>query len=243
MPKIRKPVNSKLYTERLKTIRPFVDFNYNLNKPLSRADKAKINKYYKAVDSHKGDKFYRVNVRHAGERANKIAQLQKLEGEKLPGLKGAFLSGPEGATVEWHVDTPTIITPHIRRDFVPFNPKRLAANPDKEIDSAMLGVLGTQFTIAAGPEDGYQIPHGMIRSSINGRVKRLMARYDGVTILPGRTAERAHNQNWRNWLTGVHVYNFENQWDAVNYAKEKNAAIARKQYAGYKRGRNRKRRR
>ena len=231
----------------MKDIRPFVTFDYNLRKPLSEAAKRKIAKYHSQIEKLNvpGREFYKVNVRHAGERAGKIKSLQRVgQEEYLPELKGAFIPKGEGPVeVKWRGNRPIIETEYIRHQFFPFNPRKLAKDADKEINAAILDDTAKQYTIAAGDNE---IPHTMIRSSVNKHVKELMAKYDGVTVLPGRTKQRAKNQNWRNWLSGVHAYNFTSQGDYKEYQRERQSfkeKTKRDRAAARKRARDRGRKR
>jgi hypothetical protein len=50
-----------IHAQRLKAIRPFIDFNYDLRKPLSKYQKAKIKTYYDEIDqlTARPNKVYR----------------------------------------------------------------------------------------------------------------------------------------------------------------------------------------
>lgn len=222
MPSKRRKVNG-IAAERLKAIRPYVSFDYDLRKPLTRAQKRRIKEYHDEISglTNRPYQVYRPRRADHLEQAQHFAQHEK----RLPALKVAFLpsNGTDHITLSFGKNGPIARTKYVTTNYVAFNKDALIVNADDEVNRKLLNVNAQQFTIAAGK---YEIPRGMIRATVNAEVKRLMARYDGVNnAYRAQTARRRSNQYWGNWLHGVRVYQYQSQGDLNEYFRDKKAAI------------------
>jgi hypothetical protein len=127
---------NKIHAQRLKAIRPFIDFNYDLRKPLSKYQKAKIKTYYDEIDQLTARPYHAYRPRKS-ERLKKAQQFAQHE-KQLKGLKVAFIptNGIEKPKITFNKAGDLIAeTKHVRTEFIPFDPELLIDSPRRICES------------------------------------------------------------------------------------------------------------
>jgi hypothetical protein len=206
--------NTRQYREKMKAIRPYVDFNYSLNQPLHSSQKAKINRYFEAFSElqSRTNKVYRPRKKANLKSAQEFGQN---EFEQLPGFKVAFLDNNEANPIERIRFTQrgiSVTRKYFREELLRFNPRALAQDTDKEI-ARVLALSPGAFTyrIAAGkfvisqPRRDWQLPDS---------IKKLMLRYGmDPSARKHKNDKAAKNHYWANWLIGIRPMYPQNQDD------------------------------
>lgn len=222
MARKRQPVN-KEWSRKLKAIRSFVDFNYDLRKPLHAASKAKIDRYFDAINAVQArpNKVYRSKNK---KRVREVQEFGRNGFENLPGVKVAFYESSEANPVKIRFDEKGLKAHGEFFDirYVPFDRMGLVRNADKEIERALAddGTKGAQwFRIAVGKDGQYSIASPRKRANVKRFTKQLMAKYvqfdeDGKEL----------NNYWGNWLHGLLPMTARNQTE-VNTFLRKEAKI------------------
>jgi hypothetical protein len=216
MPGKRRTVNG-VHGDRLKEIRKFVTFDYDLRKPLTNSQKRKVKKYHDEIRALTNRPFqiYRArNPDHLHE-----AQLWANNGRNLPGIKVAFIptDGKNRVRLEFGADGVTAVTKHVRTKKVPLSIAGLLRDPIAHVNSRIAGHVATQFTIRA---DVYEIPSPYLPETVAAAVARLVAKYGEANGL-----DDDDNHYFGHWLHGLNAYTFENQNDLQDYLIEKQKAI------------------
>ena len=187
------------------------------------AQKAKVTKYWNALN----DLTARSNYVFRGRNKEhlRIAQEVAQHPPKMPAFKVAFIpftppKGEPGFVPELKFTKGTVIvkSQHHTRRYIPFDKEALVENPDAEIKRAISEAGNAKiFTIQAGM---YEISTASDKGMIGEHVKRLMAKYDGVTTLTGdkkKDDPAAHDH--RRWLNGIIGYKFAPGGGADNVAR------------------------
>lgn len=210
-----------LHARRMKAIRPYVNFNFNLNQPLSDAAKKKIKKYYDLVDSLKARPHivYRPRKRDRLKAAQEFAQHEHI----LPGLRAAFIPVANPATAKLKVSRGKRIRFKVResrgieRISIPLRQRELVRDPQREIKRALATEpRATHFAVQAGK---YEISQALSREKVAPRVIQLMERYSPG----GARFKRSRNSSnhWQEWLHGINAYYFPDQEPAGMYMQRK----------------------
>lgn len=209
---------NKEYSDKLKKIRPFVDFNYDLRKPLSSASKGKINRYHDYINSQlrretAGMKVYRPRSKKHLDAANKAAGAPP----NLKGLKVSFLNtGGQDVKIKFAKNGDMILkTKHVDTQFIDLDPEKLVGDDAQDYIKAELKKRRKfrAYSIKYGEFDAPSMP----RDDIPDEVAKLAARYDV-----------AGNHNYRKWLTGVTGLSFKNQSDQFDFAKARREAVIKR---------------
>lgn len=213
MPKsTRAKIAKQLHSERLKQIRPYVDFNYDLRKPLSRAAKRKIKLYSDEVSALTNRPYQVYRPRRADhlEEAQEYAQHEK----RLPGLKVAFVptDGKRKLKIKYTAkgivaSGENVDTAHIR-----LSVSGLLRDAVAHVESRIKSYPQQSFAIQAGR---YEIPASFSRSRIAAGVARFVAKY----------SERDKNNYFGNWLKGINAYSFKGQENLQGYLNAKQKVI------------------
>lgn len=203
--------NSKsIHAQRLKAIRPYINFNYDLRKPLSSYQKSKIKKYFDEVDALTARPFhvYRPRKKERLKKAQEFGQHEK----QLPGLKVAFIPSNGKDKPKIHFNSAGDIvatTEHITTRVLSLDTFELIKDPVGHVKSVIAkDKKAKRFTVLCGR---YEIPVSQSRATIPEFVARLTARYDN---------EAANNYHG-NWLHGLAGHHFNNQADFQEYFNEK----------------------
>jgi len=216
----------KSYKEKLKDLRGFVDFDYDLRKPLSPYQKRKISRYHAALAELKARPNYVYRPRRADhlEKAQSFAQHPKgfkfrvafipTAGDEIPEIR----FGKRGAI---SVKTGK---KRVRSGFIEFDEDELLADPGEHVRALIKEEApGAEwFSIGAGV---FEIRRAIKRPFIAREVERLAAAYSGEKpqSAPGE------NHFFGNWMTGLRVYDFKNQADAGEYMLAKTRAARAEQ--------------
>lgn len=218
MPNNKAKLKSKrLHAQRLKEIRRFVDFDYDLRKPLTESAKRKIKKYHdeiQALTNRPYQVFRPRQARHLRE-AQEFAQHEKL----LPGLKVAFVPTDGTNRVKLRFTKKGVVgqTKHVTIRDVKLSVAQLLINPEKHVNERIQGNPAKQFTVQAGR---YEIPQPYLPSTIGKAVARLVSRYGQAGgVNPD------NNHYFGRWLHGLKAYEFEAQAGLQEYLIEKQNAI------------------
>jgi hypothetical protein len=225
-----KTQGQQLAAQRLKEIRRFVSFDYDLRKPLSKYAQRKIKAYHDEITALTNRPYQVYRPRRADHlaEAQEFAQHEK----RLPGLRVAFLptDGTNKVTLRFTAKGVVSKTKHVTISDVRLSVAQLLINPEKHVNERIQGNPAKQFTVQAGR---YEIPQPYLPSTIGKAVARLVSRYSesgGVS--------RDDNHYFGRWLHGLKAYEFEAQAGLQEYLIEKQKAIK----AGKKARKRRKRR-
>jgi len=207
-----------IHAQRLKQIRKFVDFDFDLRKPLSKYQKAKIKKYHHEIDALPSRPYhaYRSKDKKRLQRAQEFAQHEK----RLPGLKVAFIPTDGEHRPKIRVNKKgeiTATTDHVITRGLELDTFELLENPVEHVNAVIAGHPDAKsFTVKAGR---FEIPQPHSRATIANYVARLTARY---------YAGAGHHYHG-NWLHGLSSHQFKNQADFNDYNKTKNANKKKRQ--------------
>ena len=217
---------NNIHAQRLKAIRPFVSFDFDLRRELTPYQKSKIKTYYEEIKQLTARPYYvyRPRIKSHLKKAQKYAQHEK----PLRDLKVAFIptNGSDKPEISFNKNGDIIVKfRDMRVDFIAFDPVALAENPEHHAQELIADANAKRFIILAGK---YEIPHSYSKSRVPSAVAKLAGRYSNPLL----------NNYFGNWLVGLAAYNFNNQADFNEYARAKNAAKKRHK----KERKNRKRR-
>jgi len=208
-----KPNKNAIHAQRLKEIRRFVDFDYDLRKPLSKAAKRKIKEYHDEITAltNRPYQVYRPKRRDHLHEAQEFAQ----HGKRLPGLKVAFLPVDGSNKVKLRFTKHGVVgkTKHVVITDVKLSVSQLLINPEKHVNERIAGNPAKQFTVQAGR---YEIPSPYLPSTIGKAVARLVSRYGAESGY-----DEDNNHYFGRWLHGLKAYEFEQQAGLQEYLIEK----------------------
>lgn len=205
-----------VYSQRLKDIRPFINFNYDLRKPLTAHQKRRINEYYNEIQAltHRPYQVYKPRRKDHLKTAQKFAQHEK----KLPGLKVAFIptNGDEKTKIEFTKKGQLIAkTKHVRTEHIDLDEDALLEDAFAHVNKRIKKYKSAKrFTILAGK---YEIPRTYSREKIAEGVNHFVAKYSDDTA----------NNYFGNWLHGLAAHHFKEQAELDEYMKAKDAARAK----------------
>lgn len=202
----------------LKDIRPFVSFNFNLNRKLTTAQKSKITRYhsilYGKLDSVKetgGKNFSQglLNRSHILYRprnpTRKKKALEIANAKGFPDLKAIPILSPAHEKQRVHFDrfgNLTLKGATVDKVFELFNKKSLIKNPEKEVNRITNKYPSVKsWRIQNGKNE---ISPGVERESIASEVILLMNTYD----------------NFDKWLDGLVGNTFNNQMKFNDYLNQ-----------------------
>jgi len=222
VPKHNKGIN---YSQRLKAIRPFVDFNYDLRRPLSSAAKAKISRYYDYIE--------KLTVRpHQIYRARSAKNLRAVQryaqhDTKHKAIKVAFVPNDGTGRVKVRVSKKGQVSGksgHLRFFNIAFDAKKLAEQGREYVERKIKnGPVAKRYSIQAGEFEvasTYLPPGQGAGGDIVTQVLRHMERYGADKFDP----ENPSSHYFGNWLFGVNGYNFAAQAELSQYREAKRQA-------------------
>lgn len=218
MAKSRRPVNGD-YSAKLRAIRRYVDFDYDLRKPLAPSQKRKIARYAEALReiSARSNKVYRSqDIR----RVREVQKLSRNEFENLPGFRVAFVESPEANPVKVRLTKkgkPRLVAQFFEMGFIPFNPRGLAESPEDETKRAMSQSPSKFFRVSTGK---FSIATAFDRNILPGEVAKLVSRYDVDAKDPTKLAGgKSLNHHYSRWLNGVISLEVKNQSDLEDFLR------------------------
>ena len=209
------PKNNKLngiHAQRLKTIRPYINFDYDLRKPLTEYQKRKIRKYWNEIEALTARPFhvYRPRTKKHLKKAQEYAQHET----HLPGLKVAFIptSGKKPRIRFNKGGNIVVSTDHVTTRILKLDTKKLIEDPVGHVNQVVeRDPVAKRFSILCGR---YEIANSYDRATVGLTVARLTARYDNTD---------ANNFHGR-WLHGLAAHHFTEQADFNEYHAAKNKA-------------------
>lgn len=201
-----------IHAQRLKAIRSFVNFDYDLRKPLTSSQKRTIKKYHDAIDKlqSRPNKIYRPRNTANKKESQRFAQHPK----GLGGIKVAFIpTANEKAKVTFGKDGRLILkTDHVATQDIIFDPVNLIQNPNHEVNKALQEhPKAKTFTIKA---DEHEIPISYTKETFARGVIKLMDKYSNAEA----------NNYFGNWLFGAKAHYFTRQADFAEFQKNKDKA-------------------
>jgi hypothetical protein len=199
------------YRKRLKTLRPYVNFNYDLRKKLSSGAKRKINRYYNAY-TRLTDKTRNATVYRPRRKDHlKKAQFKAGHNPALTEFKVAFLPSSPGETphIRWSKTGDIIVSSDfVSEKYIPFNVHALIADPEKELKRAIKKLGNVQiYNFQAGD-------HEITSMSI---VDAEAAVYAGMELINDDRYSSETHHFYGDWMHGIKGYNLKNQRSAVEY--------------------------
>lgn len=210
-------MKNKIHIDRLKAIRPFVEFNYNINSikkgNLSAYDKRKIKEYYDAISAATAQPNYAYKPRN---KAHRKAALEYANQADLKQLKTVFIPVPrQGMKPELKFTKNGLVTKtgFVETRQISFNKFALIKDRQKEVKRVLekFPEKYRRFTIQCGQ---YEYLAAAVRSRVDSEVARLMERY----------GNEDKNNYFGNWLNGLYGYEFINQSTEGAYFAAKSRA-------------------
>lgn len=230
MPDNKAKVKAKLAKQRLKEIRKFVDFDYDLRKPLTPYAQRKIKKYHDEISALTNRPYQVYRPRRADHRlqAQRFAQHET----HLPGLKVAFIptDGINPVRLKFGKSGVIAKTKHVQWEVIQLSQAGLLKDAAAEVEKRIRHRKESQFTINAGK---YEIPQPYIKESLPGAVAQLVMKYGDE----GGVDEDA-NHHWSHWLDSVKAYKFDKQAGVSEFLRDKAKSIKKgklARLAAYKR--------
>lgn len=209
---------NKRYVDKLKSIRPFVDFNYNINlikkDQISKYDKAKINKYFRLVEELKATVTYDYRPRRKDHRKAALASRGISGFTELKVVPIVVTNPNEKPKIKFNKKGELITkTLNVNVISLLFNKSKLIKNTDNHIKETINKAPKDfkRFTVMAGVNEITGTwPKGEL---LEKEIKRLMNQYSVTT----------KNNYFGNWMYGIKAYQFVNQKnekDFLNRQKE-----------------------
>ena len=189
-----------IHAQRMQSIKQFVDFDFDLKKPLSEYQKAKIRKYHHEIDALTARPYhaYKSKDKKRLHRAQEFAQHEK----RLPGLKVAFIPTDGEHRPKIRVSKSgeiTATTEHVITRGLELDTFELLENPVAHVNAVIAEHPDAKaFTVKAGR---FEIPQPHSRATIANYVARLTTEYHA-----GKG-----NHYHANWLHGLSSHQFKNQ--------------------------------
>lgn len=228
--------NSKngIHAQRLKAIRSFVSFDYDLRHKLTSYQKRKIKTYHDEILALTQRPYYvyRPRTKKHLKAAQEFAQHEK----QLPQLKVALIptDGKTKPKITFNKRGELISdTEHVRTRFIAFDPDELVANRD-DIESYVTRVIendhtSKSFTILAGR---YEITNSYSKEVVGRWCAKYATKYDNPD----------NNNYFGNWMIGLNGHSYKRQSDFLDYKDDRDQA-RRKLKAERKRKRDKLRKR
>lgn len=245
-----KPKGKIDYSYRMRAIRPYVDFNYDLRRPLSSAAKAKITRYYEYIQklTVRPHQVYRSS----NDKNLKAVQRFSQHDTKHPALKVAFVPNAGVERMSLTVTKDGKVrgkTGNIRVYEIPLDVELIAGlvAEDQEQDDPEVNSVREylQEIIDTGPEvqryviqaGEFEFPGAFAKQFIVDEMLRVMNNYSADKFNP----EKKSSHYFGNWMHGLNGYRFRNQAELGEY-REAKRQMAKKAARNYVR-QNRKEKR
>ncbi len=213
------------YGQRLKAIRPFVDFDYDLRKPLSSAAKAQISAYYGYIQklTVRQHQIYRSND---PKKLRAVQRFAQHDPHRFRKLKVAFVPNAGDERMRITIDKDGRVrgkTRHIGQVEIPLDKYELieadeegraAEYVEDAIDAAP---SAKRYVVQAGE---FEVPTAHLRTTVTRYVVDLMSRYSADNY----DKDDKNSHFYGNWMFGITGYNFDDQKDMESYRAEKRRA-------------------
>lgn len=220
VPKLtQKEKGFKLFKSRVKSIRSFVDFDYDLRKAPTKAQKAKVKRYSDEIAKLRNRPYqvYRPRIKSRLRPVQQFAQ----QDTSLPGIKVAFVpTAGKRQKIRFNKRGITAVAEHVRITSVTLSIRGLAGDTGGYVARRIADIEASHFTIQAG---AFEIPIPYLPESVPVAVTALVERYGGNGEVPDK--EERENHHWANWLFGLKSYTAENQEDVTAYLMDKREQI------------------
>lgn len=212
------------YTQRLKAIRPFVDFDYDLRRPLSSAAKTQISRYYGYIQklTVRQHQVYRSNN---PDNLRAVQRFAQHDPNRYQRLKVAFVPNAGDERMRLYIDKHGRVhgkTSTIAQIEIPFDPLELAAHADGDegelldyIDSVIDAAPPAKTYVVQAGE--FEVPSARHRNFITEYVADLMSRYGADKF----NEDDKNSHYFGNWMFGLTGYNFTAQADFDEYRAAK----------------------
>ena len=205
--------SKSLHAQRMKEIRSFVNFDFDLRKELTPYQKSKIKKYHDEITALTARPYqvYRSKDKTRLSKVQKFAQHEK----QLAGLKVAFVptNGKDKAVIKISKKGQvTASTHHITTRLLELDTDELLNDPKAHVNKVITrDKAAKRFSVLAGR---YEIPVTLDRGLVAEYVANLTAKY----------SNDAANNYHGNWLHGLAAHHYKNQDDFSDYMREKQKA-------------------
>jgi len=210
---LKKHYNTKngIHGERLKKIRSYIDFDYDLRQELTGYQKRKIKTYYDEIYALKARPHHVYRPHSKKKNRLKAAQELAQHEKRLPGLKVAFVptNGKDKPKIRFNkAGEIQSETEHIHTRLLKVDTKKLVSDPEGYSAKLIAKDRGKMFTVLAGR---YEIPMAKSKKALPEFVAQLAMKY----------ADTEKNNHVSNWLHGIAAHTFKNQKHFMEYQKEK----------------------
>jgi len=125
------------YIKRMKIIRPFARFNYDLRRPLSPGQKSAITRVFKQVFRYRDKRFVRIN-RKRGESIksyrSRLQSVKRVFGQGDAYYNGVFTDLPKKASVRLVRGILKVYTKNFVESYVPADYDLLVESPEDEVN-------------------------------------------------------------------------------------------------------------
>lgn len=183
--------NNNDYRRKMKELRRYVSFNYDLRKPLHSSQKAKINRYYKELKEIKNELHREYRPRNK----KKLKALVKASGFSDEFKIVPIIESPENQEYSIGYINGEIIfqSKYEKKVFYGFNMRALAENPEKEIDRVLNKIDADLIAITYGK---FESPRSNSKEFIKQDLMYLI---------------NAYQETYKKWLQGLFSIKFKNQ--------------------------------
>lgn len=211
------------YSQRLKAIRPFVSFNYDLRKPLASAQKAKINKYYDYIQklTIRPHQVFRARTDKKLRAVQRFAQHDSHHRE----LRVAFVPNAGSERMRISVTKRGEVrgrTGHIRVFEIPLDHMKLVTEGRSYIQRKINeGPDVQRYVIQAG---AFENVGAYAKPFIVDEVLKKMERYGSDKY----DADDPNSHYFGNWLFGLNGYRFRRQEELMAYREARRQAAKKK---------------
>lgn len=204
------------YSQHLREIRPFVNFNFDLRSPLSSAAKAKITKYHSYLQ--KLDIRQSQVYRTSDPRRLKAAQALAQHDPRYKGIKVAFIPNPGTEHLKIEFDKAGrayAVGRHATQHHIPLDAIKMATEGAAYIERQLsTNPLAKAYVPQAGE---FEVPGAYGRKFITDALLKLTNKYGAENF----NADDKNSHYYGNWLFGLTAYNFTNQSALEKYRADK----------------------
>jgi len=199
-----KPISKEEYSKRMRILRPLVDFDFDLRKPLASAQKAKITRYYQQFLENTGStyKLYRPRKKQ------NLKAARHDTGIRLKGFKAFPVPvASKSDKIKMRKGKLQVKGDNVRRVVYNLDPSKLAKNGIKEIERVFKSINPKPdgVTFLYGSQQGRKI---MVNG---GMLQNLIADYEKANGY-GREQQ---------FVTAIVAFYFNNQKNFFEYLKER----------------------
>jgi hypothetical protein len=211
--KSNKARKNNIHAERMRAIKPYVDFNYNMGPGGAFRDdttaKRKIKKYFDEYQklTTRPNQLYKSRSSKQLKAVQQYSQLPKGFGQ----FKVAFIPANNPVNVKFDKDTgdAVISDNNTTARMIMFDQTKLAKNPEKYVENLLVWRPENSFVVMAGE---FEIPRGKDKATLPRYIKELTEKYV------------SRNHHYSRWLFGVRAYDFKNQRSFLSYLSARNKA-------------------